>query len=89
MTGAIIFGGWQALRGLAAYVRIGAKASKIERDIWSTVTGTAGGPAPPGKVAPAGWFADPRGRHTHRYWDGTAWTEHVADNGQAGLDPII
>lgn len=38
MYGAIIFGGWQALRGLAAYVRIGAQAAEIEREIWSTIT---------------------------------------------------
>ena len=28
---------------------------------------------------PAGWFPDPGGAHDHRYWDGTRWTEHVAD----------
>lgn len=38
--------------------------------------------------APAGWMADPRGRHELRYWDGRAWTEHVSDAGTAGVDPI-
>jgi hypothetical protein len=52
-------------------------------------------PAPP--VAPdppsivpdnsAGWFPDPGGGHDHRYWDGTRWTEHVADAGVAAIDP--
>ncbi|HSR46025.1 MAG TPA: phospholipid scramblase-related protein [Acidimicrobiia bacterium] len=33
-----------------------------------------------------GWFADPTKRHQYRYWDGSAWTEHVADNGVQGVD---
>jgi hypothetical protein len=45
-------------------------------------------PAAPRPLPPAGWFADPGGRHEHRYWDGTAWTEHVADRGVAGVDPV-
>jgi tetratricopeptide (TPR) repeat protein len=34
----------------------------------------------------AGWVTDPFGRHQYRYWDGNAWTAHVADNGVAGTD---
>jgi hypothetical protein len=41
----------------------------------------------PGTVA-AGWFADPRRRHELRYWDGRRWTEHVADRGTRGVDPV-
>jgi uncharacterized RDD family membrane protein YckC len=37
--------------------------------------------------APPAWYVDPFGRHTHRYWSGIAWTEHVADNGQQSVDP--
>lgn len=40
-------------------------------------------PAPSGE-----WRPDPTGRHQHRYWDGTGWTEHVADDGEARLDPL-
>jgi hypothetical protein len=36
---------------------------------------------------PAGWQPDPTGKHDHRYWDGTAWTEHVANAGVASIDP--
>lgn len=36
----------------------------------------------------AGWFADPLGRHAHRWWSGTYWTEHVADSGHVGIDPL-
>jgi hypothetical protein len=35
----------------------------------------------------AGWLADPAGRHELRYWDGAAWTEHVADAGTTAVDP--
>lgn len=33
------------------------------------------------------WYADPTGRHQWRYWDGTAWTDQVADGGVVGQDP--
>ncbi len=35
----------------------------------------------------AGWLADPGGSHELRYWDGTAWTDHVSDQGVAAVDP--
>ena len=38
--------------------------------------------------SPAAWHPDPLGRHEHRYWDGTRWTEHVANGGQSGTDPL-
>lgn len=38
--------------------------------------------------APA-WLPDPNGRHDHRYWDGSAWTDNVADAGVAGIDPYV
>ncbi|MGO9342802.1 MAG: DUF2510 domain-containing protein [Acidimicrobiales bacterium] len=44
-------------------------------------------PAPKGQWWP-GWLADPRGRHEFRYWNGSSWTDHVADSGLAGLDPL-
>jgi hypothetical protein len=37
---------------------------------------------------PAAWQPDPTGKHDHRWWDGERWTEHVADAGQAGVDPL-
>ena len=37
---------------------------------------------------PPGWFPDPTGRHDHRWWDGAAWTGHVADAGVAAHDPL-
>ena len=38
---------------------------------------------------PAGWYSDPSGRYELRYWDGTAWTEHVARNGQQFTDQPV
>ncbi|MCB0987027.1 MAG: DUF2510 domain-containing protein [Acidimicrobiales bacterium] len=35
-----------------------------------------------------GWFPDPSGRYESRYYDGTAWTEHVARAGVQSTDPI-
>jgi hypothetical protein len=39
-------------------------------------------------ATPANWYADPTGRHELRYWDGTAWTEHVSDSGTQATDPV-
>lgn len=36
----------------------------------------------------AAWFADPTGRHEHRYWDGSGWTDQVADAGVVGREPV-
>jgi uncharacterized protein YxjI len=35
---------------------------------------------------PADWYPDPSGRHEHRYWDGSQWTEHVASHGRQSVD---
>jgi hypothetical protein len=37
---------------------------------------------------PPAWHPDPTGKHDHRWWDGTQWTEHVADAGVAAIDPL-
>ena len=48
-------------------------------------------PASPAPVVttPAGWYPDPSGRFEMRYWDGTAWTEHVSRQGQQFTDPPV
>jgi hypothetical protein len=38
---------------------------------------------------PAGWYHDPAGRYELRYWDGSAWTEHVSRAGQQYTDPPV
>jgi Protein of unknown function (DUF2510) len=37
---------------------------------------------------PAGWMADPSGKHDERYWSGTEWTEHVMNDGTPAIDPL-
>ncbi|MGO9027743.1 MAG: DUF2510 domain-containing protein [Acidimicrobiales bacterium] len=40
--------------------------------------------------APAGWYADPKCADQLRYWNGSAWTKHVAPavtEAAAGTDP--
>jgi len=43
---------------------------------------------PAAPAVPEQWAADPSGRHQHRWWNGREWTEHVADNGVSGIDPL-
>ena len=38
---------------------------------------------------PAGWYADPFGRHEARYYNGSVWTEHVASHGRPSTDPPV
>jgi hypothetical protein len=47
---------------------------------WGGTTGAGGGP---------GWYPDPGGAFDHRYWDGTAWTEHVSRAGAAEIAPVV
>jgi hypothetical protein len=36
-----------------------------------------------------GWVRDPSGRYHQRFFDGTKWTDHVADEyGRRGIDPV-
>ena len=47
-------------------------------------------PPPPQPAAPASappeWYPDPSGRHQYRYWDGSAWTPQVSDEGVQSTD---
>jgi len=41
------------------------------------------------QTAPPNWYPDPAGRFAHRWWDGTTWTEHVADRtGRQDINPL-
>ena len=37
----------------------------------------------------ASWYPDPGGKHEHRYWDGSQWTDNVADHGRQAVDPLV
>jgi hypothetical protein len=41
----------------------------------------------PDEVA-ALWAPDPTGHHELRYWNGTAWTEHVSTDDKQSTDPL-
>lgn len=41
---------------------------------------------PTGPTVAAQWAKDPFGRYGHRYWDGTKWTDKVANNGEESTD---
>jgi len=43
----------------------------------------------PESAVPAGWYSDPSDRYELRYWDGSAWTEHVSRAGQQYTDPPV
>ncbi len=34
-------------------------------------------PPPPPSLPPPGWYPDPSGNASHRWWDGVRWSEHV------------
>ncbi|WP_166509570.1 PH domain-containing protein [Blastococcus sp. TF02-8] len=38
-------------------------------------------------MSDASWLPDPGRTHELRYWNGSAWTEHVSDQGRPGQDP--
>jgi Protein of unknown function (DUF2510) len=37
---------------------------------------------------PPGWHPDPTARHGYRYWDGSQWTDDVADGDVTAVDPL-
>jgi hypothetical protein len=60
---------------------------------WGSGAAPAATPTAPAQPAtpsvPAGWYHDPAGRFELRYWDGSAWTEHVSRAGQQYTDPPV
>jgi Protein of unknown function (DUF2510) len=43
--------------------------------------------SPPPNQPPAGWYSDPSVYGGQRYWDGSAWTDHVAGPAHAAPQP--
>jgi uncharacterized protein YxjI len=37
----------------------------------------------------ANWYPDPGGKHEHRYWDGSKWTDNVSNGGRQAIDPLV
>ena len=67
-------------RGFAAQGVSRSRPAPTPTDAAASEPGAFSGTAP-------GWFVDPFVRHEQRYWSGTAWTEHVTDNGSPSADP--
>lgn len=67
----------------------------VEPTGWGSAQTTVGTPVVPTPApapvvtTPAGWYPDPSGRFEMRYWDGSAWTEHVSRQGQQFTDPPV
>lgn len=81
--------------GFAVKMALKPRVLELERRLGGTPVVQAGQPVaqagPPPAAAPAvpaAWYPDPARRHKMRYWDGMAWTAHVADQGQGSTDPI-
>jgi hypothetical protein len=79
---------WRAQSLLPARVRPARTAAPPPAPAATTATTPTAPSAPP--TAPpvaAGWAADPYGRHQWRYWDGSHWTDQVADGSTQAIDP--
>jgi hypothetical protein len=61
-----------------------AQSSTTPFSAASTSATTASAGATPN--VPADWYKDPSGRFELRYWNGSAWTEHVATGGTQSID---
>ncbi|HXQ90326.1 MAG TPA: DUF2510 domain-containing protein [Acidimicrobiales bacterium] len=86
----VIFGGLFAMRMLSSQRRRrGYGRAPFSRSSFTSPSAGSAGPSggtPFTGIAP-GWLADPFARHHQRYWSGSEWTEHVADDGVPGTDP--
>ena len=41
------------------------------------------------QAVPPNWYPDPYGRHEHRWYDGTQWTDQVSSHGRQAVDPPV
>jgi uncharacterized protein DUF2510 len=94
----VIFGGLFAMRMLSRQRRRrGYGRGPASRSSFTSAgfQGPTAGPTVPSQGTggtastgiAAGWLADPFAKHDQRFWSGTHWTEHVADDGVPGTDP--
>ena len=71
---------WSSTTASSAPVSTPVVTSPVTTSVASSVGDAA---------APANWYPDPAGRFELRYWNGSAWTEHVSRNGQQSVDPPV
>jgi len=97
VTAAFGFASLLAAQGLGV-TELAGKATEVAGGLSGggginlTGSGPAAGTTPsstaPAAAAPAGgWHPDPTGRHQQRWWDGSTWTDQVADDGAVSTDP--
>lgn len=83
--------GWGTTGGGGSW---GASSSPSGGESWGSSTSSEPAASTPAAAAsspsvPAGWYSDPANRYELRYWDGSAWTEHVSRGGQQYTDPPV
>jgi hypothetical protein len=72
-----VAGGWTEVRAESGWT--GWVDSRSVEPIVAKGMASEAEPAPAEPNAPADWYPDPSGEARLRYWDGSGWTEHVAD----------
>ena len=82
----MLFSLFGLLRGLAGIGTAGLLVIFSGLAMKTSGSGSADKAAPVG--APAAWYPDPTRRHDLRYWDGVAWSPHVATAGRVSTDPV-
>ena len=74
---------------IPTYDPVPASTPSVTTPVEATPAAATPAAAAAAPTVPAGWYADPAGRFELRYWDGTAWTEHVSRAGQQFTDPPV
>lgn len=73
-----------AQRPNVIYCGRGHEAEQLARQLDRALAAAVAPPPPPpppepAPAFPADWYPDPHGKARLRYWDGSAWTDHVAE----------
>jgi hypothetical protein len=72
-----VFLGW-SLIGWVVAMAMAARSTPPVHHV-NVSNGPPAGHIAPAQTGPAGWHPDPHGEKRLRYFDGNAWTAHVAD----------
>ena len=81
--------GWGSDAGTSTYDTASSDDSRSWGSSTAAATRATTPTTPSTPNVPPGWYADPAGRYELRYWDGSAWTEHVSRAGQQYTDPPV
>jgi Protein of unknown function (DUF2510) len=78
--------GTYSLLGCAGPVRKGFQRRPRPINMMAVQHDLGSAAVPRAATQAARWYPDPTGRFQFRYWDGTAWTAHVATQGAGSVD---